>query len=234
MVFFKRKKFRPGADLSAYKIWDMLKPELSDELLDGIARADGEFGYKENDAILRRIRKTGILPEYLEWEPHEVLSLVSWTESHTAPAEIYEVLFSCLVILAVTESEASALKLEGQAEKIIIAIDCAVKLGPDWVEALYEFFDILVPKLDMDILEEDWLYFKLGRFALSVLCGQDDEHNPYIPDVLTAEEDILRFVEPLAKNEDIMSYTYFDQRRKLWDFYLKKTDRFLQARRTWP
>ena len=231
MGLFSKKKTPPGPELMDYPLWQLLKPVMTDKLLEQIAMADSGFGYEDNLRVLKHIHKTDILPRLLEWEPHEVLSLVSWEEKYKKPEDIYEVLYSCFLLLAATESDVSAARLEGQVEKIIVAIDCVAKLGDEWIEALYEALSHLVEEININFVEEDWLYFHLGQFILSVLGGHDTAENPHIADVMQAEQDILKFADPIPFNEDIMSYTLFDQRRPLWESYLQKTDRHLQEAR---
>lgn len=61
-------------------IIDELRGHVTDEIIRNIAGWDCGWGFDENYAILTTIKKTGVVPNPLEWEPKEVCELIRWND----------------------------------------------------------------------------------------------------------------------------------------------------------
>jgi hypothetical protein len=116
-------------------------------------------------------------------------------------------------------------------EKMIIAIDSSVLLGNGRTENLFEFFHYLDPKIEIQKVEEDFLYFKLSLFLLaSILNDPNDEIDILIKEVIRAEREVSEYCE-YHLNPDIFSYTFFDQRIAIWRKYYAEYAKLLEEQR---
>lgn len=181
---------------------------------------------------LRNILSTGTIPKRLEWEPREVLSLVRWDEYWKEGNNLPDKAFFCSVtLLAASEKKLSASELEGQVDNMIIAIDTAAILGGESVKYLYEFLQYLVPRLALEDIKEDFLYFNLSLCVLSAMLERPkDEVENHIENTVHTEKAVAVYCQdPLQP--DIFSYTFFDQRISIWRRYYSKYAKLLEERR---
>ena len=142
-------------------IWRRFQQEITDRDLKAISEANYGYDVEGHFQAIREILSTGVFPVRLAWEPREVLSLVSWENYWEVNRESRERVYFCaVVLLAASEQPLSNSDLEGQVEKMIVAIDTSKLLGDGRTENLYEFFRFLVPRLELEKVEEDYLYFR--------------------------------------------------------------------------
>lgn len=206
-------------------IWGYFQNSITETDLRYIADSDCGFDKDLHYKNLKGILSTGILPEKLEWEPREVLSLVRWEDYNDEDFEsVNRVFFSSFILLAATEQENSMDLLEGQVENVIISIDCANALGREQLEILYQFFEYLIPKLSAKSIEEDLIYFNLGFYLLSkILCKPNDVVKCIVDNTISAEKQVREYLK-FDFEQDILKYTCFDQKINLWQEYLSKYD----------
>lgn len=212
-------------------IWRRFQSEISDSTLKRISETDCGFDSQEHYSALKNIL-SGQFPEQLKWEPKEVLALTSWNEYWEEGKQSCEDAYFCSVtLLACSEKKSNHDHLEGQVEKMIIAIDSSNLLGQGRTEELYEFFQYLLPKINIEGIEEDFLYFNLSTFILaSMLNKPAEELEELTVHVLKAERNVAEYCQDDI-SPDIFSYTFFDQRINIWRRYYKKFARKLQKRR---
>jgi hypothetical protein len=154
--------------LSELAIWRHFQKEITESELKEISEADYGYDAEEHFRLLKNILLSGKLPDRLEWEPREVLGLVSWCEYwKEGSTALVLANFCAVVLLAASERKLSNEHLDGQIEKMIIAIDSSKLLGNGRTENLYEFFQYLVPKVKLQEVEEDFLYFNISLFILA-------------------------------------------------------------------
>lgn len=213
-------------------IWRRFQSEISENDLKSIAEADSGYDAKEHFQALKNILFSGQLPECLGWEPREVLSLVSWNEYWEEGQSSREQAYFCsVVLLAASEQQLSNEHLEGQLEKMIIAIDASRLLGQDRTENLYEFFQYLLPKIQLQEVEEDFLYFNLSLFVLASMLNQPEEElERLVVNVLSAEQEVAKHCH-YEIQQNIFAYTFFDQRIRIWERYYKEFAGLLEKRR---
>lgn len=213
-------------------IWRRFQSEISENDLKVISEADYGYDAKEHFRVLKSILFSGKLPERLEWEPREVLSLISWNEYWKEDRHSCELAFFCsVVLLAASEQKLSNEHLDGQIEKMIIAIDASRLLGEGRTENLYEFFQYLLPKIKLQEVEEDYLYFNLSLFLLaSMLNRPTEELDELIAIILRAERAVAECCH-YDLNPDIFAYTFFHQRITIWRRYYEEFAKLLEERR---
>lgn len=213
-------------------IWHRFQNEISENDLKIISEADYGYDVEEHFAALENILSTGELPGRLEWEPREVLSLVSWTDYwDEGDASREHAYFCSAVLLAASEQKLSNECLHGQVEKMIIAIDTSKLLGQGRTEDLYEFFRYLLPKIKLEEVEEDFLYFNLSFFVLAAMLNKpSDELDEIVASVLEAERAVAQYRDE-ELNPDIFAYTLFDQRIDIWRRYYREYAGLLEERR---
>ena len=197
-----------------------------------IAEADYGYGMEKHLNVLKNILPTGVLPKRFEWEPMESLSLISWETYFKEDVKtVNMVFFCCVVLLASEENSKSAELLDGQVEKLIIAIDCANILGLKQVRYLYELCVYLVSKTNIQNSEEDFLYFNLSLYILAVMLkSTQDELQILITSTIEAEKQVVDYCQ-YDLNKNIFKYTFFDQRILVWREDYSKYGVLLEQRR---
>ena len=218
--------------LKNLNIWRRFQSEINENDLKRISEADYGYNANEHFFALKSILFSGKLPERLEWEPREVLGLVSWNEYWKEDVSSCEQAYFCsVVLLAASEQKLSNEHLDGQIEKMIIAIDTSKLLGQGRTKDLYEFFQYLLPKIMLQEVEEDFLYFNLSLFVMaSMLNKSPDELDELISIVLRVERAVAEHCQ-YELNPDIFAYTFFDQRINIWRKYYEEFANLLEERR---
>ncbi len=213
-------------------IWRRFQLEVTDRDLKKISEADSGFGVKESFRSLKSILSSGKLPDILDWEPREVLCLTSWGDYRNNQYKSSGLTYFCAVILlAASEQPLSTDFLDGQIEKMIIAIDSAKILGNGRIENLYEFFKYLVPKVKLQEVVEDFLYFNVALFILaSMLYEPADVLEELALKTIDAELAVVKFCEYDFK-QDVFGYTFFNQRIAIWRKYYKEYGGLLEMHR---
>lgn len=215
---------RQHTDIMNNELWKKLKKSISMSDLIDISEADCGYDKKEHYSALINIYKHNKMPTRLHWEPHEVLSLVKWSDCTTDNKKlITQVLFCTYLLLEAHKSEENLDYIDGGNQDIIIAIDCANLLGSNWLELLKKYLHDLYNCINKEMLAEELIYFSLGNAIVSLLLSDNKSFSKWseqtLQDVNTIEE-----TEFFNKNDNILGYTYFDSRLALWQKYLIKYD----------
>jgi hypothetical protein len=218
--------------LSELTIWRRFQKEITESELKEISEADYGYDAEEHFRLLKNILLSGKLPDRLEWEPREVLGLVSWCEYwKEGSTALVLANFCAVVLLAASERKLSNENLDGQIEKMIIAIDSSKLLGNGRTENLYEFFQYLVPKIKLQEVEEDFLYFNISLFILaSMLKKPGNVLEELASNVIKAERAVANHCQCDLK-KDVFGYTFFDQRIGIWRRYYEEFGGLLETHR---
>ena len=218
--------------LKELAIWHRFQSEITEYDLKSISETDYGYGVEEHFQALRNILFSGQLPDRLEWEPREVLSLVSWNEYwKEGERSCKQAYFCSVVLLAASEQKLSNEHLDGQIEKMIVAIDASRLLGERRTEDLYEFFQYLLPKIKLQEVEEDFLYFNLSLFVLaSMLRKPSEELDNLMANVVNAERLVAKRCH-YELQQNIFAYTFFNQRIRIWERYYEKFSAPLEEHR---
>ena len=207
---------------STQNIWNYFQKTITHQDLVYIAEADCGFDKDLHFKRLNEILESAKLPSRLEWEPKEVLSLIRWEDYSKDDTRLLNIIFFCsFILLATAENEEDTYYIEGQTENIILAIDTATLLGQNEIEYLYEFLEYLIPKLNIQFCEEDFLYFHLGHYITAKLLNKPEQVVDLILDKTIKAEDAVSIILREDLNDNIMAYSCFDQKVHLWEKHLE-------------
>lgn len=204
--------------MESYPLWHRLKKYVKYGDLKEIAAADYGHDFDQHYAALVDIYDRNQLPKNLPWHPLEVLSLVRWSSYTSADTHAMEVILFCSVLLLAASADQISGKNEGQAETLIIALDCACQLEDDWLSLYYDFLSLLTPVLNIARIDEEYLYFYLARYLAGKLLNRP-ETAQLLAELVIAEKAVIAYTT-FGPFESFMQYTYHTQRRKLWEHYL--------------
>lgn len=203
------------------RIWKNLKKVIKDNDLKIIANADNGMDFTEHYEMLHKIIETGDLPKRLQFNPREVLEITVWEEDlNSNKTNLLHVLFCSVLLLASAENEESEDLLLAQPDTIIIALECAKRLGQTWIEDIYAFFNYLIPHLHIKYSDEDLIYFNLALYlAAKLLNKPPNDISRIIESIINAEQKVSEEWEE-GPCEDILGYTCYDLEFNLWRKYL--------------
>ena len=209
-------------NLDQFPLWGLLKENVTVEMLQSIAIADYGYDSDEHFSALKNIYDNSEIPATLKWEPKEVLSLVSWSKySDEESEELYKILFCVFILLVSSVDEESSNRLEGRSDKLIIGLDCAVKLRGAALECFYDFVKAINNRISLALVEEDLLYLTLGEYICSQMTNQDSSVFLGLQEKLVdAEIAVAEIFEcDIEYHTDVFKYTFYDQKVELWKAY---------------
>jgi hypothetical protein len=160
---------RPDSVLDALgpspgSLLEMLRPEVDDAMLRGIAEADYGMFAEDNLRVLRHILDCGEVPPRLDPNADEVCQLVRWDETAAGDRRGHvRRAFACAVLLRAGPWPGSA--VEAEADTIAQALDSVLVLGDEAVRAALRFLAWRALRLPAD--NPDRAFFALGVVVLA-------------------------------------------------------------------
>jgi hypothetical protein len=187
----------PDSLLRAYPpdrkgLFDFIRPQVTDRMLDVIARCDYGQGVKEHYRELVRIRSGIDFDPPLGWCPNEVLSLFRWSrfenEQHLRRPHEFHLAraFCCCALLLTSNNDADPTPFS--SDTLAPLVESCLELGPSCHDRLLPFLTYTLTV--MEPWDEDFLFH---AFALAAVLGLIK--HPLYPEALDwliqAQNDIL-------------------------------------------
>ncbi len=202
-------------------IWDYFRRTLDPTMLYEIAAGDYETATAQHLIELEKILNSGRLPDFLDWEPREALSLYSWSKAEVDDSRTHTMrLFSCVVLLAASASSHSNEHLWQQADKLIIAIDSAVCLGQAQLLYLDQFLLDLLPRLASNCDETDRLFFYIGVALLAQILQKTAAQQDFFLQQASIAEQAYLQASASDRQDQVLAYLEYSLRLELWQAHL--------------
>lgn len=202
--------------------------QIEDSMLREIAKADYGHKAEEHFAALRRIRDGYSVPQPMEWIPHEVLSLVQWTDpENTArnPTRTGERghrirAFACATLLWADVIGGCS---DDENQKLASLVDSSMVLDYDVKAALAGFVTWRIGKLDVHSANQPFYFV-----ALLVLCILLQKRKKLKDEVLGEVAEIAIMTEARVREAQcesgyiprssrwLFGLTFYDMRNDLW------------------
>jgi hypothetical protein len=154
----------PGWESSGSALFDWLRTRMTPELLTRIAHADYGMDADKHLAALRDLCATGLVPNELAWEPHEVLALCRWSSGERV--NHLERAFCC-VLLCLAPSGLEELVTNGP----ILAESC-LELGPEPTALAQQLFAWIAETREAD--DPERFFAKLLLYLLATASSVGD------------------------------------------------------------
>lgn len=205
----------------AFALFLGIRPYVDGLIIDDIANADCGYGVEENLKALQRRLDLQDLMIPIQWEPHEVLSLVRWER----PAQNDDLRFyfrrafccTCL-LLAATHPESWNL-ISSEVDTLIQLLDCVLALGETFTNAFGQFITWRMNQIPADG-ENERVFFALILFFIAVTTRRITEGElRTITDWLIRTEDHERtamgeFIP--YPSQWLLGLTHFNQEIDTW------------------
>lgn len=159
-----------GWEADAAALLDWLRPQMNQERLLSVARADYGMEADRHLIALREIVETGLIPQPLDWHPGEVLHLTRWGQG--IHVDQVERAFACAV-LCIAEVDPFE---RSDADAVILLESCLV-LGDEAITRLPGLFVALVEATTWRF-DDDIEFATDAVLALLLTAGHLDPADP--------------------------------------------------------
>jgi hypothetical protein len=201
-----------GWPRDAQSLFDWLRQQVADTMLESIAAADYDTESDKHHAALRQIRDEGQVPIPLPWHPREVLALRHWQEG--LDVDHVERAFCCLV-LCLAEFGDGECSAGGVEDALSVLLESCIELGPNATTRLPGLLSALAGQTELDAVSR--LFTRLALLLVGVhLEANDVRLEPLAAGLSTDVERAAPDAPPTPQNGILLGLTFFDQRVSVW------------------